>query len=131
MTVSANSSTADVWLDSSLPSILRYCKCKYAGRLQVLGNCGRRLVYREVVEAQSNKITAWGDSTGSNRIETYRVRVPPGLAGGGEKRAVWFIMCEAPSDDWTNGGSVDVFFTYDMVLVLWGVGPILGNGYGI
>ena len=40
-------------------------------------------------------------------------------------------MCEAPSDDWTNGGSVDVFFTYDMGLVLWGVGPILGNGYGI
>ena len=34
-------------------------------------------------------------------------------------------MCGAPLDDC---GSVDVFFMYDMVLVLWGVGPILGNG---
>ena len=30
-----------------------------------------------------------------------------------------------------NAGSVDVFLTYGMVLVLWGVGPILGNGNGI
>ena len=37
-------------------------------------------------------------------------------------------MCGAPLDDWTNSGSVDVFLTYDMLLVLWGVGPILGNG---
>ena len=40
-------------------------------------------------------------------------------------------MCGAPSDDWTDGASADVFFTHDMVLVLWGVGPILGNGYEI
>ena len=40
-------------------------------------------------------------------------------------------MCGVPLDDWTNGGSVDIFFSYDLVLVLWGVGPILGNGYGI
>ena len=25
---------------------------------------------------------------------------------------MWFGMCEAPLDDWANGGSVDVFFTY-------------------
>ena len=31
----------------------------------------------------------------------------------------------------TNGVSIVVFFMYGMVLVLWGVGPILGNGYGI
>ena len=30
-----------------------------------------------------------------------------------------------------SGGSIDVFITYGMVLVLWGVGPILGNGYEI
>ena len=32
-----------------------------------------------------------------------------------------------------NGGSVfvDDFYTYDMILVLMGVGPILGNRYGI
>ena len=27
-------------------------------------------------------------------------------------RMVWFSMCEAPLDEWTNGNSVDVFFTY-------------------
>ena len=37
-------------------------------------------------------------------------------------------MCGAPLDDWSNGGSVDVFFTYGMVIVLWGVGRILGMG---
>ena len=40
-------------------------------------------------------------------------------------------MCGASLADWANGGSVDVFFTYGMILVLWGVGPILRNGYGI
>ena len=39
-------------------------------------------------------------------------------------------MCRVPLGDCTNGGSADAFFTYDMVLVLWGVGPILGNGIG-
>ena len=39
-------------------------------------------------------------------------------------------MCGVPLDDWTNGDSVDVFFKYDIVLVLWGVGPSPGNGYG-
>ena len=33
--------------------------------------------------------------------------------------------------DWANGGSVDVFWMVSMVLLLWGVGAILGNGYGI
>ena len=28
-------------------------------------------------------------------------------------------MCEAPLDDWVNGGSVDVFFACVMVLGLW------------
>ena len=40
-------------------------------------------------------------------------------------------MCGALIDDWDNNGSVYVFFTYAMVLVLRGVGPILDNGYGI
>ena len=34
-------------------------------------------------------------------------------------------------DDLANGGFVGVFFTHGMVLVLWGVDVILGNGYGI
>ena len=40
-------------------------------------------------------------------------------------------MCEVHLDDWVNGDSVDVFFTYDKILVLWGVGLVLGNVYRI
>ena len=32
-----------------------------------------------------------------------------GEGGGGVVR---FVVCETPLDDWTNGGSADVFFTY-------------------
>ena len=32
-------------------------------------------------------------------------------------------------DDLANGGFVGVFFTHGMVLVLWEVDVILGNGY--
>ena len=32
--------------------------------------------------------------------------------------------------DWANGGSADVFFMTSMV-PFWGIGAILGNGYGI
>ena len=36
------------------------------------------------------------------------------------------------TNDWANVGSVDFFFTYDECgFSLKGVGPILGNGYGI
>ena len=34
---------------------------------------------------------------------------------------VCVCVCGASLDDWANGGSVDAFFTYGMVLVLWGV----------
>ena len=41
-------------------------------------------------------------------------------------------------DDWANGRCVDVFVTnvvslhmLSMILVLWGVGLTLGNGFGI
>ena len=40
----------------------------------------------------------------------------------------------ASLDDWRlfhACGFVDVFFADGMVLVLWGLGVILGNGYGI
>ena len=92
-------------------------------RLQVHGICGRRLVFREVVEAESNYTTAWDGSSGSNRIEKDQIRVLPGLVVGGGG-AVWFIKYGAYLDDWTNGGS-------GTVLVLWAVDPILENGYGI
>ena len=47
---------------------------------------------------------------------------------------VCFGVCEAPWNDWVNGGSVSVDdFTrmVSMVFVLMGVGPALGNRYGI
>ena len=42
-------------------------------------------------------------------------------------------MCGASFDDWVNNGSyVDVLLkrVLSMVLVLWGVGPIIRDGYG-
>ena len=41
-------------------------------------------------------------------------------------------MCRAPLEDWVNGSYVDVLLkrVVSVVLVLWGVGPILRNGYG-
>ena len=32
--------------------------------------------------------------------------------GGGGGGVVWFSVCEAPLDDWTNSGSVDDFFIF-------------------
>ena len=47
--------------------------------------------------------------------------------GRGEKG-----QCGAPFDDWVNGSYVDVLLQHvlSVVSVLWGVGPILRNGYG-
>ena len=42
---------------------------------------------------------------------------------------VCVCVCGASLDDWANGGSVDAFFTYGMVLVLWGV-LLQGMGMG-
>ena len=82
-----------------------------------------RLVYGEVVEARSNYklFSLWwfrnptcGDSTGSNQIEKDWVGGPPGLVWRKrEGEVVWFSACQVPLDDYANGGSVDVFFTYD------------------
>ena len=33
--------------------------------------------------------------------------------------------------DWANGGSIVVFYVVRIVLVMWGVGAILKNRYGI
>ena len=60
-------------------------------------------------------------------------RVPPGLVRRKEGEAViGFRVCGATLDDWANGGSVEVsVHMVRMVLILWGVGVILGNGFGI
>ena len=40
-------------------------------------------------------------------------------------------MCGTPLDDWVNGGYVDIYSrVLSVVLVLWGVCPILRNEYG-
>ena len=62
-----------------------------------------------------------GDSTISNRIEKGRVGVSPGLVWRKTRGGmIWFSVSEALLDDWAIGGSIDVFLTYGMVLVLWG-----------
>ena len=40
-------------------------------------------------------------------------------------------MFGASLGDWFNGGYVDIYSrVVSVVLILWGVGPILKNGYG-
>ena len=48
------------------------------------------------------------------------------------KGAVWFSMCGAALGDSVNGSYVDVLLKrlVSVVFVLWGVGPVLRNGYG-
>ena len=42
-----------------------------------------------------------------------------------------FSVFGTPLDDSVNGGYVDIYSRMvSVVLVLWGVGPILRNGYG-
>ena len=95
---------------------------------QVHGICSRRMVYIEQFEAQSSykksylwwfRNPTWGDLTGSNQIEKSWVGIPLGhVWGTGGGGVVLFTVCEAPSDDWANGGSDcanganDVFFRY-------------------
>ena len=42
-----------------------------------------------------------------------------------------FSVLGTPLDYWVNGGYVDIYSrVVSRVLVLWGVGPIVRNGYG-
>ena len=49
--------------------------------------------------------------------------------GKGKMGLVWFSICGASLDDWSNG--VVSLLMVSMVFVLWGVGLIQGNEYGI
>ena len=70
--------------------------------------------------------------TGSNRIEKYKFVYLLDLSGGWLEKGWYDVVYGVPLDDWANDGSVDVFSCMvSMVLVLWGVGAILGNGYEI
>ena len=111
------------------------------GGLQVHGIRSRRLLYREVVEVWSNYKGSYfwwfenptcGDLTRSNRIEKNQRRVSAKFVWGKRGEwAVWFSACGTHSDDWADGGYVDVLFTCGVVLVFWGAGRISGNKYGI
>ena len=63
------------------------------GRLQLHGICGCRLVYREVVEARSNYITALVYLTGISQIEKEQVCVPHGIVRG--KGETCNLLCTA------------------------------------
>ena len=86
------------------------------GRLQVHEIRSHRLLYKEVVEAQSNckKSYFWWvgnlvcvNSTGSYQIEKDQGLLSPRLVWGKEgEGAVWFGVCGAPLDDRNNGGYV-------------------------
>ena len=92
LTISEKTSTTDVRLDYKCAYNWSCWKC----RLQMHGICSHRLVYREVVETQSNykksylwwfRYPACGDATGSNWIKKDKFCVSPGLVcGKGEKR---------------------------------------------
>ena len=49
-------------------------------------------------------VPAYGNSTGSNRIEKDWVGVLLDLFEERGERVGWFIVCEAPLGDWANGG---------------------------
>ena len=54
------------------------------------------------------------------------------MSGGWLEKGWYDVVYGVPLDDWANDGSVDVFSCMvSMVLALWGVGAILGNGYEI
>ena len=100
------------------------------GGLQEYGFFCSRYVFSEAIEAGSNyqifclwwiRNNTCGDSTISTRIEKGRVGVSPRLVWRKTRGGmIWFSVSEALLDDWAIGGSIDVFLTYGMVLVLWG-----------
>ena len=122
MTISSKGLYHRCLTDLRVCLLLKVLSMWSAGELQVHGTCSCRLVYNEVVEVRSNykKSYLWwfrnstcGYSTRSKRIEKEQVGASPGIfCGEGRGGVVWFSVCETPLDDWTNGISVDVFFTY-------------------
>ena len=111
------------------------------GGMQVHRIRGRRLVYREVVETLSNykKSYFWrygnpicGDATRCNRIENDQARVLSRPAWGTRgEGAVWFSVCGALSDDWANGGYVDVLFPWVWFQFFWELVLFWGVGTGL
>ena len=76
----------------------------------------------EYLTSQLSQVTAW-----LLLIRVYPVCLADGLV---------LVLCAPPTPpprfDWADCGSVDVLLCMlSAVLVLWGVGAILGNGYDI
>ena len=110
------------------------------GEIKVYGIGSRRLVYKEVVEVQSNykKSYFWwfenptcGDSAGRNQIEKDMMYLLDLFKGIG-KKGHCDLVCGVPAvDDCVNAGLCWCLIQVSMILILWGAGPILRRGCGI
>ena len=109
------------------------------GGLQGHGIGSRKLVYKELVEVQTNykKSYFWwfgnpacGDSGGRNQTEKDIVYLLVSLDGM-ENNGDCYLVCRAPVNDWANAGSCWSLIHMSVILILWGAGPILRNGCGI
>ena len=105
-----------------------------AGGIQLYGIRDRRLVYKEVVQALSN-------------LGILLVVIRLGVTGLKKTKLVYLV--DVFEGRWENGqcdlmcverlwmiGLMVVMLTFysrvvSVVLVLWGLGPVLRNGYGI
>ena len=59
-----------------------------------------------------NKINKQINKINKNKLKKTGLVPLLDLFREGERRVVWFQVCESLLDGWANGGSVDVFFTY-------------------
>ena len=110
------------------------------GGMKVYGIGSRRLVYKEVVEVQSNykKSYFWwfenpscDDSAGRNQIEKDMVYLLDLFKEVGKKRHC-NLVCGVPAeDDWVNAGLCWCLIQVSMILILWEAGPVLRRGCGI
>ena len=112
------------------------------GGLQVHGIFNCKLVYREVVEALSNykksylwlfRIIACDDPTGVTRLKKTKFVYHLDLFREMGEKGWCDLVCVKCLK--MIGLMVLLLMSFSRMvktlLVLWGVGPILGNGYGI
>ena len=112
------------------------------GGVQMHGIGSRKLVYKEVVEVQSNskKFYFWWfgnpvcvDSAGSNWTKTDKFIYLLDLFDfeGMGKKGHCDLVCGAPVDDWVNAGLCWCLIHVSLFLILWGAVAILTNWCGI
>ena len=130
------SSTADVRLDFKCTFDWRCCKCGVALDCKCMEFVAADwCTVKHLRVDQTVRNLTCGDWTGSNRTVKDQVCVTPGFVWGNRGprgRRGGVISCVWSTVDWASDGSIDVFSCLvSVVLVLRGVGPILGNEYGI